>query len=236
MSCLHLSFQHLGRPQQPVDQTRLQPVEFPMAQLTGPHLRPLIPALAQLRIQIFREWPYLYEGSLDYERKYLQTYIESPESVAVLAFHPEVPKTLSAEELAQFGEYLIGASTGLPLSDETVEFRQPFESAGLDPEQVFYFGESLLLPEYRGYGIGNRFFDCREAFARALGHIDLCTFCAVQRPDDHPARPANYRPLDAFWQRRGYAPDKRLQTEYRWRDVGADHETAKPMQFWIRRL
>lgn len=236
MSCLHLSFQHLGKPKKPVDQTRLQPIEFPMAQLTGPHLRPLINALARLRITLFREWPYLYDGSFEYERKYLQTYIESPEAVAVLVFHPDVPKSLSAEELAQFGDQLIGASTGLPLSDETAELRQPFEAAGHDPGRVFYFGESLLLPEFRGHGIGHRFFDCREAFARALGHIDICTFCAVQRPEDHPARPADYQPLDAFWTGRGYAPDERLQTTYRWQDVGEKQESAKLMQYWLRQL
>jgi len=30
--------------------------------------------IARLRIQVFREWPYLYDGSMEYEREYSRTY------------------------------------------------------------------------------------------------------------------------------------------------------------------
>ena len=33
-----------------------------------------VPDLARLRIGVFREFPYLYDGSLDYERDYLADY------------------------------------------------------------------------------------------------------------------------------------------------------------------
>ncbi len=39
---------------------------------------------------------------------------------------------------------------------------------GYDPAEVFYLGESVLLSEYCGRGIGVRFFEQREAHARAL--------------------------------------------------------------------
>ena len=39
--------------------------------LKGDALKPALPALAGLRISVFREWPYLYDGSVDYEEKYL---------------------------------------------------------------------------------------------------------------------------------------------------------------------
>ncbi|WP_394701474.1 GNAT family N-acetyltransferase [uncultured Roseibium sp.] len=81
--------------------------------------------------------------------------------------------------------------------------RRPFEEAGLDPAEVFYFAESVLDPDYRGRGIGHRFFDEREAHARSLG-CSTAAFCAVIRPDDHPMRPEDYSPLDPFWTKRGY--------------------------------
>ncbi len=37
-------------------------------------------------IEVFRAFPYLYEGSAEYERKYLSTYARSPGSIFVLAF------------------------------------------------------------------------------------------------------------------------------------------------------
>ncbi len=100
---------------------------------------------------------------------------------------------------------------------------------------VFYCAESVLLPGYRGQGIGHRFFDLREAHARTMGFTH-CAFCSVIRPADHPARPADYRPLDGFWRARGYAPMPGVIAEFSWKDLGEDHETRKPLQFWMRAL
>jgi GNAT superfamily N-acetyltransferase len=176
--------------------------------------------LARLRIEVFRDFPYLYEGDLDYERRYLATYMASPGAVIVGAFD---------------GHRLVGAATASPLRDHFDEFAAPFKAAGLDPAELFYFGESVLLPRYRGQGVGVRFFDERERAARAQG-FGSCVFSAVVRPPDHPARPAGYVPLDAFWQRRGYRRIEGLVTSFSWKDVGTSAESSKPMEFWMRRL
>ena len=39
--------------------------------LTGTDLDTALDDLARLRITVFRDWPYLYDGDLDYERRYL---------------------------------------------------------------------------------------------------------------------------------------------------------------------
>ncbi len=114
------------------------------------------------------------------------------------------------------------------------EVRRPFEqSPEFDPAQVLYLGESVLLPDYRGQGLGHAFFDQREAHARTLG-LPVTAFCAVQRSPSHPARPAGHRPLNAFWQARGYAERPDLQTEMSWQELGEVQETPKPMRFWVR--
>lgn len=187
----------------------------------GEAIGPFIPDLARLRMEVFRDFPYLYEGTADYEEKYLATYAKSPDSLFVLAFD---------------GDSIVGASTGIPMADETVEFSAPFRAAGWDPERIFYFGESVLLPRYRGQGLGVRFFEERENYARSLGRFDHCCFCAVERPEHHPARPANYVPLNDFWSRRGYRHHPQLRTEYRWRDIGEAGETSKPMSFWLKEI
>lgn len=187
----------------------------------GPEIGPHIDDLARLRIAVFRAFPYLYEGSPDYEQTYLSTYASAPESLFVLAFE---------------GETVVGASTGVPMDQETEAFRKPFVESGRDPARIFYFGESVLLAGYRGRGIGVRFFEEREAYARRLGRFDHCCFCAVERPADHPLRPVDYVPLDAFWNRRGYVHQPQLRTEFSWRDIGEDKESAKPMSFWIKEL
>lgn len=48
---------------------------------TGEQAKPFIPELARLRITVFRDYPYLYDGSMGYEKEYLQTYMRSSESI-----------------------------------------------------------------------------------------------------------------------------------------------------------
>ena len=188
--------------------------------LTGSELVQNLPKLARLRISVFRDWPYLYEGSLDYEEKYLARYAKTEGAVIIGAFD---------------NTELVGAATGEPLDKEVIQFRKPFEDRGFSPADIFYLAESVLEPEFRGQGVGHQFFEEREAHARRLGY-SLAAFCAVIRPADHPARPSDYRTLDPFWAKRGYRSVDGLIVHFPWQDLGSDEETEKPMQVWMRSL
>ncbi|MEF3046934.1 GNAT family N-acetyltransferase [Pseudotabrizicola sp. L79] len=188
--------------------------------LTGADLDAALDAVAGLRITVFRDWPYLYDGDLDYERDYLQTYRNSQGAVLVGAFA---------------GDRLVGAATGTPMEDHAADFAAPFAATGVDLGQIFYCAESVLLPDYRSLGIGHRFFDLREDHARALGRSHVA-FCSVMRPDDHPARPAAYRSNHAFWEKRGYRQLPGVVASFSWRDLGDGDESQKPLQFWMRAL
>lgn len=185
---------------------------------SGDALRVLLPQIAHLRIDVFRDWPYLYEGTLDYENNYIGKFLEAPDHVAVCAFD---------------GDQLVGVSTASPLAHQHDEFTEPFRKAGHGADEIFYFGESVLLPAYRGHGVGHAFFDGREAHAHALGY-ERTAFCAVIRAPDHPLRPAEYRPLDGFWHKRNYRPLDGIIAHFSWLDVRETDETEKPMQFWGR--
>jgi GNAT superfamily N-acetyltransferase len=191
-----------------------------VAPLTGAALIDALQRVAELRIEVFRAFPYLYDGDRAYEEKYLAAYAGSPGAIVVGAWD---------------GERLVGAATGAPMEDHAAEFAAPFAERGYDLAEIFYCGESVILPEYRGRGVGHAFFDHREAHGRALGRRFSC-FCAVIRSDDHPLRPADYGPLDPFWQKRGYRKIEGLVATFPWRDLGETEETAKPMQFWMREL
>lgn len=177
--------------------------------------------VARLRIDVFRDWPYLYDGDEAYEARYLATYTRSRDSVFVLALD---------------GDAVVGASTGLPLDDEEPAFRAPFEARGLDPSRVFYCGESVLRREYRGLGLGHAFFDAREAHARALGRFDRTAFAAVDRDATDPRRPEGHRDNDAFWARRGYVRQPGLTMRLAWKEAGADDERDHALTFWLRPL
>lgn len=176
--------------------------------------------LARLRIEVFSAWPYLYLGDPAYEADYLREFLGARDSVLVAAYD---------------GARIVGAATASPLSVQKAEIRGPFEALGIDSSDIFYFGESVLLPEYRGQGVGRAFFDQREAHAANFG-ARATTFAGVVRRQNHPSRPQDYVPLDAFWRRRGYAPVEGLVTTFEWRDFGEEEETSKLMQFWARGL
>ncbi len=193
--------------------------------LGGSRLAEALSEVARLRIEVFRAWPYLYDGTLDYEQRYLAEFAAANDALIVVA---------------RDGARIVGAATAAPLDGHTSEFVPLFVAAGLDPARIFYCGESVLLPAYRGHGIGHAFFDRREAHAISCrspqGRYTHIAFCAVTRAPDDPRAPAGYRPLDAFWRKRGYAPVDGLVGSYSWREIGDSEETEKPMQFWMKPL
>ena len=90
---------------------------IPLESLSGAALLPHLDDVARLRIAVFRDWPYLYEGDVGYERAYLAAYAQSADSVVVLA---------------RAGDALIGASTGIPLAHDSAGFQAPFRARGID--------------------------------------------------------------------------------------------------------
>jgi len=189
--------------------------------LVGDALTRGLPALARLRITVFRSWPYLYDGTLDYEQAYLHKLAVAPGTVIVAALD---------------GDEIIGCATAAPLAQVEGAFSAPLAGKGYDIAKLLYCGESVLLAAYRGQGLGHAFFDQREAHGRKLGGLTHSTFCAVVRSPGHPLQPKDYVPLDAFWGRRGYAKVDGLVGSFAWKDIDQPGETAKPMQYWMREL
>lgn len=187
--------------------------------VTGQEIFAILPDLARLRMTVFRDWPYLYDGTLEYEEKYLANFAKAKGAVVICAYD---------------GPLMVGASTGAPMIEHADEFGEPFKKAGYDLNKIFYCGESVLLKSHRGYGVGNAFFDGREAQAHKLGGFTQSTFCRVIRPDDHPLKPASYAPLDPFWKKRGYEPVPGIVASYDWKDIDQLKETSHQMQFWMK--
>ena len=194
--------------------------EIQLESLTGAAIETALLSLARLRIEVFYAFPYLYDGDMAYEASYLRVLGEARDNLIVVA---------------RTGEQMVGCATGSALDGHHDAFAAPLKAHGIDPESCFYCGESVLLPGYRGRGIGHAFFDHREAHARARGYQYSC-FCAVIRPEDHPMKPADYSPLDGFWQKRGYRKLDGAVATFSWKDIGEAAETDKQMQVWLREL
>lgn len=191
--------------------------ELHLITVTGAELTKHVADLSRLRARVFAGWPYLYDGDTGEEERYLRDYAHSPGAAMVVALD---------------GDRVVGAATCQPMAEALPAIRQ----AGLDPATHCYFGESVLLPEYRGQGVGVRFFAAREVHARALG-LPHAAFCVVVRNPNDPRRPADYVPLDDFWRKRGYTPQPGISAIMRWPEPGdAGRETPHSLMFWTRAL
>jgi len=201
--------------------------------VTGEAIGRVLDAVAELRLCVFAEWPYLYEGTAAQERDYLSALSRSRGSVCVVAM----------DEGEAGGGRGVGASTAMPMGDEHEAFAKPFVEAGIDPTSVFYLAESVLRPAYRRLGIGRAFFAEREAHGRRLDErrraegvagFDWLAFCAVDRPSDHPLRPGDYRELGPWWRSLGYERREGLTAHFAWKDVDRPEETRKPLTYWLK--
>jgi len=192
-----------------------------IAFFTGAALTAHLASLARLRLAVFREWPYLYDGNLESEQRHLKGFAASPAAGMAVAFDGEMP---------------VGCSTCLPLIDAGDAISVPFRARGWDPSRFFYFSESVLLAAYRGQGIGVAFFREREAHARQALACDYACFCAVQRPDEHPLRPAGAKELNEFWRHRGFTPYPDLTCSLEWQQVNSASKVPNLLTFWLKSL
>ena len=186
--------------------------------LGGAALAEALPVLTRLRGTVFAEWPYLYQSDPGFESGYLATLAGSPGAMIVVARDGDTP---------------VGMATCQPLAEAHAPVRAAFRRRGVDAAGFCYFGESVLLPAYRGRGAGVGFFAAREAHARSLG-LRAAAFCAVVRNANDPRRPAGHQPLDGFWRRRGYLPRPDLSCVFSWKEVGDDRETPHSLGFWLK--
>lgn len=184
----------------------------------GPQAALYVEELAKLRLQQLKSYPYLYDGSMEYEEQYLETLIESPENIIAMAFdHGRV----------------VGAAAGLPLRYETLNIQQPFIDKGYDLHRIYYFGESIISPPYRGQGLGRAFFNTREERAKSLGWYDFVAFCGIERPAGHPLHDPNYQEPDEYWASLGFRRTDMI-CQINWKDINETEETPKSLRFWIK--
>jgi GNAT superfamily N-acetyltransferase len=188
--------------------------------LTGTAIAAALDEMATLRLDIFREYPYLYEGRRQDELNYLGSYATAADACVILVHD---------------GAAVVGAATGMPLIHEDAQMQGAFAGTTLPLEEIYYIGELLFRPAYRNCGLGQKTLASLESHVRSLGSHRTLTCATVERPDDHPLRPEGYTPIARFLARTGFVRLPGVTTSFMWREtdgVERDH----PMQFWSKEL
>ncbi|NCN27580.1 hypothetical protein GW915_08395 [bacterium] len=84
--------------------------------LHGSEISPYLKDIARLRIQVFRDFPYLYEGSFEYEEKYLDRYAQGKGSLIAIVLDKNK---------------VVGATSCLPASEEMEAITEALSLAGI---------------------------------------------------------------------------------------------------------
>lgn len=188
--------------------------------LTGFALGGSLEDLASLRINIFREYPYLYDGVREDELKYLRLYMDTPDALVI-----------SVKD----GGNMAGAATGVPLRYEHDSLIAPFIGTSYSVEELFYVGELLFYPKYRACGLGIRLLEQVVEHVRSLGKYRYLTCATVVRPDRHVPCPESYIKIDRFLARTGFVLLPGVTTSFAWKETDGNNYDH-PMQFWIKEL
>lgn len=191
-----------------------------IASLRGAEAAAAIEDLADLRLTIFREFPYLYDGRREDELDYLARYARTPDALVVT--------------VSEAGK-VVGAATGIPLAAEGAALVEPVAGSSYPVAQLYYVGELLFYQEYRNRGLGLRLLAEVERQVRSMGGYRYLACATIVRPENQPARPAGYLPIERFLARTGFKRLDDLQTSFTWRELdGASCE--HPMKYWIKEL
>jgi len=191
--------------------------------LRGSDITAWIPEIARLRMEVFKDFPYYYDGTMDYEVQYLSRYGQSPDAFIFLVRDPKE-------------QVLIGMTSCNRLLHEDDVFKKPLVAFGLNPERTFYFGESILLKEYRRRKLGHLFFEKREEFSRSFNNIETLCFCAIDTSTFPPERNYDQSALYALWDKQQFKKIENLSVMLSWKTHFETIESEKKCDFWLKKL
>ncbi len=191
----------------------------------GDHLEQLIPEIAKARLELFKEFPYLYEGTYENESKYLKDFACNPKSII-----------LTAHE----GDKLIAFVTATAVEsgfELTEAIKDLMQGQGIDTGKYFYISEMMVYPEFRSFELQNKLKKDIENYALKNNYSKTC-FLSVFRENDHPLRPERYKEVSRLWKFNKYHKTE-ISTEFEWNTVQKDSESKlmnNRLDLWEKEL
>ena len=188
-------------------------MEFEIA--TGHEFQQYTNEIAALRMLVFKEYPYLYDGDMQTELDHLNDYSKSKNSILIIV---------------KDEQKVIGAVTGIPLAEVDEVFLTPF--AKNEPiDSIFHLGEILLLKEYRGKGIGYKTYKLFEDLVREKKQYNKIAIIEVVRDQDDPRKPKNYISARKFWEKMGYTEHPKMVIHTFYKEVDSPEKVPHTLVY-----
>lgn len=190
--------------------------------LQGAVINSRVKDITDLSLIIYREYPYLYEGTQEEYLPLIQHYAQSENSIACLLLDDEKP---------------IGIAIGMPMNVMRENYKQPIlHSEAVNIDSLFYLGEFLLLEAYRGKGFGKQMYREFERLVKEKGNFTTLCFCKISEFESHPLMPVKYKPLDDFWIKLGFEKVENLNFSVVWRNVDEVEDSPHHLVYWMKAL
>lgn len=190
--------------------------------IEGQDLSPFLEKIAALRVSVFHEYPYLYEGTIEFEiNKVLPMYLRSVNSIFVIALKED---------------QVVGAATGIPLTDMEAMYQQPFKENNISMKGIFCLGDLMVVKKMRGKGIGSKMYKIFEEHVRKKNVYKKIALYEIQRDKKDPKQQKNYHSLDNFWKSYGFVKHPEIHFQIPWKEVGDDKEKVHHLIFWLKDL
>ncbi len=186
--------------------------------LQGEKIQDFIDEIARLRITIFREFPYLYDGNEAYEKEYLKKFAEISESLVVLSLDENK---------------VIGAFTSLPMRFEQEGVKKEIPSDWI--KNAFYLSEIVLEKTYRRQGIGRTMFQMMLDKINTLQKYNRILFASIEREENHPFKPHDYISNDEIWIKQGFQKTPYHST-ISWKEINEETDSSKKLSIWQKEI
>lgn len=197
--------------------------EYQIKILVGNQIEEIIPFWAHLRLVYFREYPYLYDGTLDAELAYCKEVMSYKDAAIAVAYCDEQPiGLLSGSSLVNFEDHFGNA--------------EGFKTAHLDATTFYYFGEGIVLPDHRNKGLGTQLSKQLESWVITQGYTNGCF--VSESHETHPLKPHNYKEHDSLWHALGYEKTD-ISVTFSWNTIqpdGSSRNQDHSMPYWIKLL
>lgn len=196
----------------------MQPLQSITKLICGMQISQYAPSISPL-LGYYREWPYLYQqlDPLEDVGYVNRQYAQHADSIACIATH---------------GETVVGVAMGQPLKRCHLAFPQEERR-----DDIFYWGELVVLPEFRRKGIAKQIYAKMGNAVIQSGKYRAICFASLDRPPDYRLNNLKTdRSLDNLWKRLGFEKRDDLRVEGRWVVLGDTEESVHPMYFWWKEL